>query len=615
MTMRARSPSGTARHRHHRGPIGARSIGARSIGARLIGARLIGAGLVAMAACRPELEVAIETSVGGRGAQHDPGAQLRDVRAVAEALLRPAAPSTTAAAVPDGPARPPESAADLGALTQAIRKGALDEVGGPARRIAAAPHALWPEIRAALQAPRRAPKGDYRSMLAAIGGDVPNRHGHFDLAWKQAHGFSVKRSEDWFEDLLTLPRGRVSPVLTPVYRDVVLQTALLRATAEIGKNPAVSDQVVDVLLDVAFLHEGTFRDEVTRTIGGIGDEAVAALMRATILGDDPGEDAEPRAQYAVALLDRMDRWIPERAEAALRTEPRRIAALLEAWGDARNGNAAPIMLAHADAQAPAVRAAARRAFGKLVDGPMPKTISRRVRLLGGGTGKAQAFLNHRQLAAIAVRDALVREGPAALERPCEPPPAGKPVDPSCDAQPSRHAAALFERLDARRRAESNAAIEAALAAADPTATQRELDRLLAERPELGDDPRVAAAYRQGAAAALAADDALLGATLSRKAAVLLEGRDAQTAQTLRLQALLAEADSGAVPRWGRQMLLRTADALRPGDSHVAAALAATPSGFDATRTLPADRLALGCACVVLAFACVGGVTRRRDTTA
>ena len=37
--------------------------------------------------------------------------------------------------------------------------------------------------------------------------------------------------EDWFSDLLALPTGRVSRGLTKVYRDCVLQTALLRAAA------------------------------------------------------------------------------------------------------------------------------------------------------------------------------------------------------------------------------------------------------------------------------------------------------------------------------------------------------------------------------------------------
>jgi hypothetical protein len=572
----------------------------------------IALGMLALAACRREVDVDVETSVGSEAHKDDPKAKMADVRAVAEALWMPAVAPTTPIAAPAGPARPPESAADLGDLTTAIRKGPIDELGGPARRIAASPASLWPQIRAALAAPRKATKGDYRSMLAAIGGDVPNRYGHFDLSWKKAHGYSVKRSENWFEDLLVMPRGKLSPVLTPVYRDCVLQTSLLQAASKIGANPASSGEVVDALLEAAFEHDGIFRDEIGRAIQNIGDEAVPHLWRRTIVVNDRDEAALQRAELAMVQLDRMDRWIPERAEAALATEPRRLVALLDVWAEARNGNAAAIMLAHADSRVPKVRASARNAFTALVDGPPPKTVSRRVRLLGGGTGKAQAFLNHRQRAAIAVREALARTDSTLIEQPCEPVKPDDRIDPRCEGQPSRHAASLFAVLDARREAESKTAIDAAMAKADDASSLAELDRLLAERPELGDEPRVAAAYRHGAAQALGRGDALAGAALSRKAAVLLEARDPNAADTLRVQALLAEADSGAVPPLGREMLLRTASQIRPDHARVIAAREASPSfAVEGVPSFRGDRLALGCACVVLAFACVGGVTRRR----
>lgn len=572
----------------------------------------IALGMLALAACQRDLDVEIKTSVGSEAHRDDPKARMADVRAVAEALWMPAATRTTPVAAPAGPAHPPQSSDDLTDLTTAIRKGALDELGGPARRIAASPTSLWPQIRTALAAPRKATKGDYRSMLAAIGGDVPNRYGHFDLSWKKAHGFAVKRSEDWFEDLLVMPRSKLSPVLTPVYRDCVLQTSLLRASSEIGKNPNTSAEVVDVLLEAAIQHDGIFRDEVGRAIQRIGDEAVPHLWRRTIVVDDRDEVAMQRAELAIVQLDRMDRWIPERAEAALATEPRRLAALLDVWAEARNGNAAAIMLAHADSRVPKVRASARIAFASLVDGPPPKTISRRVRLLGGGTGQAQAFLNYRQRAGIAVREALARTDSTLIEQPCEPANPDAPIDPLCDKQPSRHAASLFALLDARREAQSKAAIDAAMAKASGESSLAELDRLLAERPELGEEPRVAAAYRHGAAQALGRGDALVGATLSRKAAVLLDARDPDAADTLRVQALLAEADSGAVPPLGREMLLRTALQLRPDHARMIAARDASPSfTVSGVANIPGDRLALGCACVVIAFVCVGGVTRRR----
>lgn len=572
---------------------------------------LLGLGASLFVACRGDLEVDIETSVGTRAHADDPTSRLDDARRVAVAVF--GAVDVSAAArtteVIAGPARPPSSASELDDLIAAIRKGPMDEIGGPARRLAATPRVLWPEVAKVLGAPRRAPKGDYRSMLAAIGGDVPNRYGHFDLAWKKAHGFAVKRSDDWFEDLLVLGGGRVSGVLTAVYRDTVIHTSLLRAASEIAKDPAVSDAVVNVLLDVAFLHESTFRDEVSRTIARIGDEAVAPLWRASIVPPDARDEAIVRAEYAVAMLDRMDRWIPERADGALQTDPRRHAELLTAWGEAKTGGAAALLLSHADARIPVVREAARKSFIGLVEGPMPKTISKRLRLLGGGTGQAQAYLNHRQRAGVAVREALVSVDPSAIERSCEPTEPGELPTAECLEQPARHTARYFAALDARRQTQTAAAIDGALAATSETAAIAALDRLMTERPELADDPRVAALARRGAARALGAGDARTGAALSRKASVLLADEDPAAAQTLRVQALLAEATDESVPRAGREMLLTTAAALRPDHPDVTRALAELGPTVS-TQAIDPRTLLVGCGGVLLGFLCLGGVARR-----
>ena len=376
--------------------------------------------VMATLACTPSLEVEVDTAIGSRARRDDPAARAQDVSVMARALFgRDEATGEAELPALAGPVHPPRAVEELDDLVVAIRKGALDEIGGPAHRLQHAEASLWPQLRALLLAPRRAPKGDYRSTLAAIGGDVPNRYGHFDLAWKKAHGFATKLSEDWFEDLLVMPRSKLSPSLVPVYRDCVLTTALLQAASEIGKNPGYSEDVVNVLLEAAYVHEGTFRDEVGRAVARIGDEAVPWLLRRAIPPQGRDPEAAQRAAYAQALLDRMDRWIPERAEAALRAEPRRLAAALTAWGEACDGHAAPVMLAHVDSKFPSVRAAARAAFVALVEGPPPKSVSRRVRLLGGGTGHAQAYLNYRQLAALAVRDAIVWLDPQLLEAPCD----------------------------------------------------------------------------------------------------------------------------------------------------------------------------------------------------
>lgn len=563
--------------------------------------------LLALVGCENQLDVEVSTAVGSRSHRDDPQAVVKDLRAVAEALLVRTDPKLAPTDVIAQPVHPPSEGSELDELMTAIRKGPLDEIGGPARRIAAAPRALWPELRKAILAPRKAPKGDYRSMLRAIGGDVPNRYGYFELAWKKAHGHNIKVSTDWFEDLLAIPRSKLSPMLTQVYRDCVIETAMLRAASAIGRDPQLADDVVAALLDAAYVHEGTFRDEVGRAIQAVGDDAVAPLVLAAIRpADDRDDAAMKRAEYAAHQLDRMDRWVPERAEAALRSDPRRLAALLRAWGVAHTGEAAQMMLLHVDARIPAVRDAARTAFLALVDGEPAKVISRSVRLLGGGTGRAQAFLNFRQHAGIAVRDTLARENPELLEAWCGPPEPGQPIDPRCEDQPSRHAHAYFDWLDQRRAAEEAATIDAALAERDPEQAIEKLDRLLAEQPELAAPQRLADVYRQGATAALANSDAARAAALSRKAAVLVEREQPTLAETLRVQALLAEAATEGLPTWGRSMLLRSAEELRPGDPHIAQARR-TLVDADAPDAIPPRRIALGAGVVLFAFAGLGGI--------
>src|SRR5688572_8046863 len=180
-----------------------------------------------------------------------------------------------------------------------------------------------PGIRHQPLATQTAPPGDYRSVLDAIGGDVPDAHGRFDRGWKRAHGIPVKLSEDWFEDLLHLPPSRIAPSLMPVFRDCVLETALLRASGRIGRlSGARSPEGVETLLDVAYLHKGTFRDEVGRALVAMGDSAVPTLVRAAVVTDSRiqanDRTAAARSRYATHLLGRMDRLHPQRAMASVR---------------------------------------------------------------------------------------------------------------------------------------------------------------------------------------------------------------------------------------------------------------------------------------------------------
>ena len=469
-------------------------------------------------------------------------------------------------------ARPPTTAAELDALVDAVRTGAMDDLAGPARRIASADPRLWPEISALLLAERKAPKGDYRSTLDAIGGDIPNRYGHFARAWKKAHGHDVKLSTDWFEDLLALPRGRVSPMLTAVYRDCVLMTAALRAAAAIGQRPEHTGVVIETLLETAYAHEGTFRDEVGRAIQAVGNEAVPHLLLASIAPEKAreGDPEERKAAYAEVQLDKMDRLHPSRAVAAVRDEPRLLAAVFDAYAVARPGEAASVLLDFVDARSALVREAARRSFAAYVTGPAPQSVSRTVRLLGGATGRARAYLSYRQRATLALRERLQAEAPALLEPACDESPAD---DPACDSAPETWTFAYFAWLDERRATAELAEIERALAAASPTETTESLDRLLAVNPELGHADRLVPFYRSVAEQARADGEPTRAARLWRKAAILIEPTDPRLATELRVRALAAEASDPDVDPRGKRMLLETAHALDVGDEEVATALA------------------------------------------
>lgn len=529
-------------------------------------------------------DVDVSTYVGPAYARADAQARqdhaLTVARALAEDLAAnaPAEPTTPADhAIAPVPVSPPTNAVELAELLAAIETVPIDELGGPARRVAAASPETWPQIRAALLAERKAPKGDYRSLLDAIGGDVPNRYGHFARAWKKAHGFSVKLSQDWFEDLLMLPPGRISSGLRPVYRDCVAQTALLRAASKIAKDePTLTGDIVATLLDTAYIHTGTFRDEVGRALTGIGDEAIAHLLVQSQLPEKVrDETAVPvrRAQYATHQLDRMDRLHPARATDAVREDPRRLAMVLNAYGTVRPGEAADVLLDYVDAGNPTIRAAARASFAAFVTGPPPAASHRKIRLLGGATTNARSHLTYRQRAALAVRQRLAMDAPELVEEECDTRREDGSFDLQCEAQPDRHAQAYFTWLDERRQTRDQEALADALAETDVQLRVNRLDRLLVGNPELSVGPKLVPVYCEAADAARDEGNMARAGQLLRKAARLADRISPEHGQELRVQALLAEAEVPGLTPAGQRMLLASARSILPDDPRVDAALA------------------------------------------
>ena len=468
-------------------------------------------------------------------------------------------------------------------LLSAANNAPLAELPAIADALSRTPASLWPELSARLLGERKGRKADYKALLAGIGGDVPNRYGHFELSWKRAHGYTVKLSDDWYGDLLALAPGRVGKSLRGIYRDCVVTTALLRAAAAIGRDPARTESVVDSLLAAAYVHEGTFRDEVGRAVRLLGEPAIPGLLRRSLAPPMPADEKEAaelkaseayrKAEYARVQLDRMDRLHPPKAIAAVRDDPRLLADLLAAYAVVRTEEAAAPLLEHVDAAIPRVRAAAREAFLAYVRGPAPRAERKTLRLLGGHTTEAPARLTHRDFARLAIRERVAAEAPDLQELECRLITPEGQRDSECEAQAERLAVAYFARIEAARRTREQAQVDNALAEPDRAASVAMLDTLLADNPELLMRAQLVPSYEAAADEAEAAGDRRRAAGLLRKSAALLKDEDSERSTRLRLRALLVEAEIEELPAQGRAMLLATAAGLGPDDPSVQAALA------------------------------------------
>jgi hypothetical protein len=581
-------------------------------------------GLLALAllACDgPAPEVVIETRVGEEQARREAEAARDAVVGLAAAsrgwweaqtltpILAPRADldpddpdgdpeAETSAAPSEVIAYDPRPAQDLDAFEaqlRALHEGPLDEVGLLTRNLALADPALWPEIRALLLADRKRPKREYQQVLAVIGGDVPNRYGHFDLHWKKAHGYDVRVSEDWFEDLLALEPARISKPLRPVYRELLLTTALLEAATSVAKHePTLVAEVVSTLLDAAYVHEGTFRDEVGRAIDGIGDPAIPQLLRESVVAEHwkDGSPEERRAAYARYCLDRMGRLHPSRALSAVARERRLLADTLLAYAEVRDGEAAPLLLDWVDADAPGVRRAARTAFEAYVTGPAPQIRRKAIRLLNGATSTQRAELSYREHARLAIRARLGKTDEDLLEPECELWLAGGIIDAACERQPERLFRAYLERLDERRLARRDVVVTRALSSKDRLAGAAMLDTLLTDGSDPIEPDLIAPFYVEVASELEAGGDQARAAQLLRKSAMLLADAEPSRARELTVDALVLEAQAAELDDPGRAMLLDTARDLDPDAPAVAAALAQFDDQRDLSTAPLRQRLAL-----------------------
>lgn len=516
--------------------------------------------------------------------------------------------------------KPPRSEEELTALLAGLAQRPFEDLPPAAANLAAADPSLWPTVKAALLAPRKHKKREHTELLDVIGGDVPNRYGHFDRHWKRAHGYRVVLSEDWLGDLSKISRVKIGKPMLSVYREVLTVVALLHAAGHAAKtSPEHADEIIDVLIEVAYAEGGTFRDEIGRVVQGIGEPAVPRLLHRSVRPSGKKDDAieVKQSEYAKFLLDELDRAQAKRAIAARRDDPRALAKLLDAYAVARPGDAARPILELVDASSPIVRARARAAFLSFVEGEMPAWETRTIRLLGGGTSTQAAHLSPRALAAVALRDTLSAAAPELLEPACKVALADGTIDEHCQGQPARHAHAWFEWLDARRHERDAQTLAAALA-------QPKLDDALAGVDALmttgaGETHRgTLVPWLLDRAQALRGEgNTARAAQLVRKATLLVEGTDPEAARKLRVEALLLEAMDPRLEAEGRRMLVNAAARIDEEDPRVARALAKVETKASAPDDSATKRFLVGAVLLSIGLAALARLPgrRRRRVTA
>lgn len=102
----------------------------------------------------------------------------------------------------------------------------------------------WPQAKAYLLAPRSHSPVDYRNVLAEIG--ISPNHPASD-------------SHAWLEELVELPRTRVSDLLAPVFSDLLVTAGLLSWLGnEMRHDPELRRDGLSTLLDMGAHHKGTF---------------------------------------------------------------------------------------------------------------------------------------------------------------------------------------------------------------------------------------------------------------------------------------------------------------------------------------------------------------------
>lgn len=217
---------------------------------------------------------------------------------------------------------------------------------------------------------------------------------------------------------LRLSHSDSLPSFTSVRANLLFRVALLRALGAFGTQGYM--EVVKPLFDFAFLYQGFFKEECGRILQQIGEYAVPELTKIAYTrynledkktkAERKGKNLSAQIKYAKGLLDQMDRQTAEKALKSTTSEALKV-ALLQVYGDIQYYPAVEPVFLYTKDNLPSVRAAARAAFLRYVEGPAPPPSPRRYRKQANGVVETQAkedFWDFRKLAKVYVQNELIQ---------------------------------------------------------------------------------------------------------------------------------------------------------------------------------------------------------------
>jgi hypothetical protein len=437
-----------------------------------------------------------------------PGRLLLLAAVVLAASTAPAHAQAPAAA--PGPAVPepvdagaaPDAAAPLGpdgetalALLGRIEAASAADRGAALAELAhVAPRAI-DGIHRYLRRPHQATLEVRRAVLTQIKANVPDDKGKFaDPGRLKLEQVREDDAFDWLAELAKLDPA--TPGLAETYTDI----AAIRALADTREVRAGA-----AILDVCFAAETMiYRDECGRRLRAMAPHSIPSLTIAS-QSRDPA-----KRRYATYQLERLDRQDPAKALAAAAGDEDLRIAILDAFRTSRHREAVHAVLATINDEAPRVRAAARRAWLGYVTGrPPPPAPKKKLQLPGGKLAEEETplWLTYRELADSDLRK-LAAELFAEEYRETE------KID--LEAISKR----IFSHYD-QQRAERDRTLfadaKAKAAAGDLAAATVIFDQLLAQDPERGERPEMAAIYLAQARTLEKAEDWAAAASAYSKA--------------------------------------------------------------------------------------------------